>query len=140
MDDPKHLLTPDQLAGVYEKLKRADESIQNLNSEIVAFLKERPEGGFSEDKQQAARELTEFYARRGIPLRFGVIAGEIAHHLRSCLDYIAWVLSTEGYRRDHERSISFPIATEKPRTKDELAGYGRKIKGDIATRQRASHI
>lgn len=75
------LLDSEQLAGVYEKLKRADESIQNLNSEIVAFLKERPKGGFSEDKQQAARELAEFHTKRGIPLRFGVIAGEIVHPL-----------------------------------------------------------
>jgi hypothetical protein len=117
---------------VLAKLERANESIQNLNSEIVAFLKERPEGVFSENKQQAAIELTKFHVERGIPPRFAVIAGEIAHHLRSCLDYIAWLLSTEGYRRDHERSISFPIVTEKPRNKDERASYRRKVKGILS--------
>src|ERR1700724_711353 len=94
------LLSPEQLAGVYEKLKRADESIQNLNSEIVAFLDERPEGGFSDDKQKAAKQLAEFHTKRVVPLRFGVIAGEVAHHLRSSLEHIAWLLSSDQYQLD----------------------------------------
>src|SRR6266404_964011 len=95
------LLSPEQLAGVHEKLKRAEESIRDLNSQIVAFLRERPEGGFSHDKQKAAKEFAEFHAKRVIPLRFGVIAGEVIHHLRSSLEHIAWMLSTDGYRRDY---------------------------------------
>lgn len=123
------LLTSDQLAGVNEKLKRAEESIGDLNSLIVAFLKESPEGGFSDDKQKAAKELAEFHAKRVIPLRFGVIAGEVIHHLRSSLEHIVWMLSNEAYRRDYPTRIGFPVKDTKPATKDELASYDRQVKG-----------
>lgn len=123
------LLSPEQLAGIYEKLNRAEESIADLNSQIVAFLKERPEGGFSDDKQKAAKELAEFHAKRVIPLRFGVIAGEVIHHLRSSLEHIAWMLSNEAYRRDYPTRIGFPVKETKPTTKDELASYDRQVKG-----------
>jgi hypothetical protein len=129
MGDPNLLLSAKQLAGVNEKLKRAEESIGNLNSQIVAFLKERPEGGLSHDKQKAAKEFAEFYAKRVVPLRFGVIAGEVINHLRSCLDHIAWMLSSEAQRKDHPKWIGFPIIATNPPTKDEIASYNRQVKG-----------
>jgi hypothetical protein len=126
------LLTSDQLAGVNEKLKRAEESIGDLNSQIVAFLKERPEGGFSDDKQKAAKELAEFHAKRVIPLRFGVIAGEVIHHLRSSLEHIAWMLSSAEYQRKHPKWIAFPIFEVDPDAsgdKDKITSYNRQVKG-----------
>ncbi len=116
------------MAGVYEKLKRADETIQKLNSEIDFFLKKCPEGRFSDDKQKAAKELIEFHTKRGIPLRFGVLAGEIIHHLRSSLEHVAWMLSSEQHRLDDPTGIAFPIFTEEPKKK-ELARYCRNIEG-----------
>jgi len=83
------LLSPEKLAGVYEKLKRTEEGIGDLNSQIAAFLRERPEGGLNDDKQKAAKELVEFHAKRVIPLRFAVIAGEVIDHLGSSLEHIA---------------------------------------------------
>jgi hypothetical protein len=123
------ILSPKQLSGVYEKLKRADETIQNLNSEIIAFQKERPKGGLSKDKQKASAQLVEFNSKREVPLRFGVITGEIVHHLRSSLDHIAWALSSDEYRLAHPRYIGFPVAMTEPLKKDEIASYGRQIKG-----------
>jgi hypothetical protein len=123
------LLSPEQLAGLYEKLKRADESIVNLDAEITAFLKDRPHSGFSEDKQKALDEWMDYHIKRGVPPRFAVLAGEIIHHLRSCLDHIAWMLSSDAYKRDHATAISFPIATTKPTTKDELRSYKRQVDG-----------
>jgi hypothetical protein len=121
------LLSCEQLAGVHEKLKRADESIRNLNSEITAFLKP-PKGVFSEDKEKASHEFLK-HARRNIPPRFGVLAGEIAHHLRASLDHIVWLLSSEQYRRKHETLIAFPICLAKPRKKEEITRYNGKIQG-----------
>jgi hypothetical protein len=69
-------------------------------------------------------------SERIIPPRFSVIAGEIVHHLRSCLDHIAWSLSGQQYRIDHETAIAFPLVTKiKPWTKKEAESYERKVKG-----------
>src|SRR5437868_2335967 len=106
------ILASDQLGGIYAKLERADENIRNLNTEITSFLGEKPAGGFSEEQQKRLAEWAEFHAKRGVPPRFGVLAGEIAHLLRSSLDNIAWILSSDSYRKSHERSIGFPIFVE----------------------------
>jgi hypothetical protein len=121
------LLIASQLADIGAKLERANESIQNLNSEIIAFLKP-PEGGFSQNKVEAVNQFTA-HARRAVPVRFGVLIGEICQHLRSSLDYIVWDLSSEDYRRSNENAIAFPICLTKPSTKDEIRSYERKIKG-----------
>jgi hypothetical protein len=126
MPTPKPL-TPEDLGGVYAKLERADESIKYLNSEIAAFLKV-PEGGFSKDEEEAFRQVLK-HTRRNIPPRFGVLAGEIVHHLRSSFDHIAWLLSSEVYRKSNETAIAFPIFVEEPRSKEEKASYSRKIEG-----------
>src|SRR5271157_1593673 len=129
------LLSPKQLAGIDEKLKRAEESIGDLNSQIVAFLQERPEGGLSHDKQKAAKEFAEFHAERTIPLRFGVIAGEVIHHLRSSLEHIAWMLSSVRYRERYPTRIGFPIFAVDPIAaraagdKNKIASYNRQVKG-----------
>lgn len=114
------------LDGIKEKLTRANENIAALGVEIDAFLKERPEGGFSSDKHQAANEFVRFHAHREIPQRFAVIAGEIVHHLRSSLDHVAWLLSEDAYRQAKETAIAFPIFTKRPTRKDD---YERKVKG-----------
>lgn len=126
-----HLLTRKQIAGLREKLKRANESIQNLNTEIVAFQKERPKGGFSKDKQKASAQLVEFNRNREVPVRFGVIAGEIIHHLRSTLEHIAWALSSDSYRNSSPRAIGFPIFTEKP-SKNKISTYSGQVKGILS--------
>ena len=121
------LLSPSQLTDIEAKLERANESIHNLNSEIIAFLKP-PESGFSENKVVAVNQFTA-HAKRAVPVRFAVLIGEICQHFRSTLDYILWALSSQEYRRSHENAIAFPVCVTKPFTKDEVRAYKRKIKG-----------
>jgi len=122
-----NLLVHSQLIDIQAKLERANESIQNLDSEIIAFLKP-PQCGFSKNKIEAVNQFTA-HARRAVPVRFAVLIGEICQHLRSSLDYLVWALSAEDYRRSSESSIAFPICVTKPRTKEEVRNYARKIKG-----------
>jgi hypothetical protein len=135
MDAPT-LLSPEQLAGVYAKLKRADENIFNLNVEISDFLNEGPDRRAAKDKRQAADEWMKFHAQRDIPPRFAVLSGEILYQLRSSLDHIAWLLSAEDYRRTKKTSISFPILS-KPPNKDEQSRYDGNIKGITAPAARS---
>jgi hypothetical protein len=121
------LLSPSALTDIEAKLERANESIQYLNSEIVAFLKP-PESGFSKNKVEAVNQFTA-HAKRAVPVRFGVLIGEICQHLRSSLDYVVWALSSEDYRRSNENAIAFPVCLAEPTTKDEVRSYERKIKG-----------
>lgn len=118
---------PQEFAGINDKLDRADESIRDLNTQIAAFLKERRKTGGGNDWQKVTKELIDSHEE--IPLRFGVIAGEITHHLRSVFDHLIWMLSSDAYRKSHERAITFPVCTAKPASKDEISSYSRKIEG-----------
>ena len=121
------LIKGEDLRGVQAKLERANESIRNLDTEIAAFLKS-PKGGFSKDQEKAFHEFSQ-HAKREIPPRFGVLAGEVSHHLRSALDHLVWLLSSDQYRRTKEAAIAFPILIKEPGKPTEVASYARKIEG-----------
>jgi hypothetical protein len=125
--DPKRL-APDQLAGIEEKLKRADENILNLGIEISAFIKSSPDAGVTNPKANRTQQWINVHKDRVIPPRFGVLAGEIVHHWRSCLDHIAWGLSSDDYRRDNETAIAFPIYINPPNKKTQPR-YDRYVEG-----------
>jgi hypothetical protein len=124
------LLKPDQLAGIEEKLKRADENILNLGVEIGAFVKGSPDASAAEAKGNKTQQWVNFHKGRVIPPRFGTLAGEIVHHWRSCFDHIAWGLSSDTYRRSEKTKtkIAFPILL-KPPDKDAQSRYNGNIGG-----------
>jgi len=114
--------------GIYEKLKRADENIVNLNDEILQFFKESKYPVIPDVKDKSWQDAVNYHRDLQVPKRFSVLAGEIIHHLRSCLDHVVWHFSSNTARLPHENALEFPIFSE-PLTKDELRRYNRKIQG-----------
>jgi hypothetical protein len=121
--DPDH-----PFAGIIEKLKRANESIGTLQSEVASFV----EGGCSpvlpETESAELQKAVDYHRGRTIPKRFSVLSGEIIHQLRSCLDHVAWHFSGEHYRIDSGNAIEFPVFREEPLSRDEIRRYERKVK------------
>jgi len=115
-------------AGIWQKLKRADENIVDLKSEIDVFIEsgDYPIVPYVDDKM--FQEAIAYNRDRKIPLRFSVLIGEIIHHLRSCLDHIAWHFSDISSRAK-AGSIEFPIFEIQPTDKKEIERYARKVKG-----------
>src|SRR5437016_757021 len=117
------------LDGIKEKLKRADQNIQGLNHEIFGFLGDNTNSVFSYEQDETFRKERSSHLQREVPIRFSVLAGEIIHHLRSCLDHIVWILSEPRYRRDNLKHIQFPIYDVRPSEKEEIKRFERTIKG-----------
>jgi hypothetical protein len=121
---------PADFSGIIEKLKRADENILNLQSEVARFFQECKYPVIPKLNDENILEALSYHRTLPIPLRFSVLAGEIIHHLRSCLDHIVWELSDETYRTSPNfRYIEFPILEVRPAPKDKFTRYERKIKG-----------
>lgn len=116
-------------AGISEKLKRSDENIANLNSEIRIFFEASMYPVLPPSDSKEWQDAINYHRDLPIPKRFSVLSGEIIHQLRSCLDHIAWHFSSAQYRIDAENAIEFPVLREKPVTKDENHRFERKIKG-----------
>ena len=115
--------------GIKEKLKRSRENVLNLEAEVDRFFKESKYPVLPQDDKKLLLEAAQYHMQRDIPLRFSVLAGEIAHHLRSCLDHIIWQFSDDTYRRKHFKRIEFPILETRPIDKDSINRHEGKIKG-----------
>ena len=89
------------------KIDRANELIGDLVPEVVAFLKSNTEV-VGEDESCGDR-IFRFVTKGQLPpLRFGAIAGDIVHNLRSSLDLLWRQVNTPGLSAD-TRSEEFPI-------------------------------
>lgn len=122
-DDPNHLFS-----GIAEKLKRADQTIGNLHTEILAFFKKSKYPVLPNPNDERWQEAVDYHSKLPIPTRFSVLAGEIVHHLRSSLDHVVWIFSNEDTRRRHENSIAFPVLCD-PADKNELKRFNKQIQG-----------
>jgi hypothetical protein len=118
------------LEGIAERLKRADENILNVDSEIKRFLKEtgNPEVVYRELK--AVEEFRQFWSHQTVPPRFGVLISEILHHYRSALDNLVWeLLRQAGHSPKNPNLIEFPIFGTRPTAPDKISKFNRKIEG-----------
>lgn len=111
--------------GIGEKLKRAQENIFDLETEIATFFQEGDHPVLPKDDGKPFLEAIEYHKNRVIPPRFSVLAGEIVHHLRSSFDHVVWHFSAE-HLIDNVRHIEFPVF-EKPFNHDSRKMFERKI-------------
>lgn len=100
------------LDGVQAKIERAQEHFKALNGEVRVFLGDKSYEGFVEfDSESRWRTQRVRVLKTPPSMRWGVIVGEIAHHLRSALDHLVWELVrlNEHIPGTHNE---FPIATD----------------------------
>lgn len=116
-------------AGIVTKLQRADENIANLHAEIMRFLEESDYPVIPNPNDKGWQDAVDYHRKLRIPLRFSVLAGETVHHLRSSLDHIVWVFSTDDARLKHENALGFPILEIAPVDKNAVSRYDRQIQG-----------
>lgn len=114
--------------GIEEKLKRTNENILNLDAEIARFFEEGKYPVLPEHDRESLLEAIEYHKNRVVPLRFSVLAGEIVHHLRSCLDHVAWIFS-DLKKVKNPRQIEFPIFEKRPIDPNAISLYKRKVEG-----------
>jgi hypothetical protein len=115
------ILAPEQLEGVFERLTIAHQNILNLAANIAEFLKPFPSGEvkvkdgkpiITETEHDAWQNIQKAAKEMKVPLSISIRAGEVIHHLRSCLDHIAWQLSDPVKRENKPTRVQFPIVTD----------------------------
>jgi hypothetical protein len=101
------------LDGCCAKLNRAQETIETLDGEIKAFVKNDPNRfEIFADFQKAFEDVFKVRGDPDPPLRFAVIAGEVVHHLRSALDHLLYALIVNnGF--SPTKNAQFPICDNK---------------------------
>src|SRR5450755_3842220 len=112
-EDPDH-----PFAGIAQKLKRADQNIVTLRSEIDTFLKGGKYPTIPHPNDKTWQEATDYHRTKRIPVRFGVLTGEIVHHLRSSLDHIVWHFSSDEARLKAQNVVEFPVFAYEPLSAD----------------------
>jgi hypothetical protein len=118
------------LEGIDERLKRANENIQNLDVEINRFLNEKGHREVIERDSKRIEEFKDFWSKQAVPPRFAALISEILHGYRSALDNLIWeLLRQAGHTPRNPNAIEFPIFNARPTTSDKLALFNRKIEG-----------
>src|SRR5208283_270059 len=132
------------LDGARERIRRADENIQNLNREIDNFLTSAPsvilDVDFDKGKpiitdkdRETFDQIADFLNNERVPPRYAVLTGEIIHHLRSAFDHVAWQLSSTDFQTNSPRQIQFPVSRTLPKpcglTRNKISGYCGQIQG-----------
>ena len=118
-----------QLVGIREKIDRANQCIVNLDGEIKAFFSESPYPFIPHYDDKLFDEAVNYHLGRPVPLRFSILAGEIAHHLRSCLDHLVWQLSALPEDAKERKLLLFPVFEIDPAKENKVSFYERKVKG-----------
>jgi len=132
------------LDGARERLKRTEENIRNLHTEITEFMKaapvitfdcdvEREKPILTDEHREAWDKLKDFVIDKKVAPRLSVLVGEIIHHLRSAFDHVAWQLSDPVLQTNSPHQIEFPIVRKPPSlcglAKKKMCSYCRKIEG-----------
>lgn len=100
------------LDGIWAKFQRAEENINNLNIEITNFLRTLASHQkiVGEHRNDGLEYVLVAHGDTEVPLRFAVLAGEIVHHLRSCLDHLVHALVIQNGGTPTNRN-QFPICS-----------------------------
>lgn len=96
-----------RLVGVYAKLDRAREHVEELNSAAECWFKNAPGPQF-ETEVKGEWEMVRLRIPEPPPPRLPVIAGDIVHNLRSSLDHLAYQL-VESIAGKATRDTYFPV-------------------------------
>ncbi|HEX3691745.1 MAG TPA: hypothetical protein VHU13_00230 [Solirubrobacteraceae bacterium] len=101
------------LDGCRAKVDRAEKQLHVLTEEWRDFLKTNPYRFWIEAGAESSWYCVYFDYSTPTPPRFAVIAGEIAHNLRSALDHLAWREAVEWVGREcaefNAYKITFPL-------------------------------
>src|SRR5690349_14014279 len=96
------------LADPREKLSRAREHLQLLDTEVAVFMKSNPYRCTYERDPKDGSHVWGVEVAKAAPMRLSILVGDATHNLRSCLDHIVWQLSLLTTATPYSRS-EFPI-------------------------------
>jgi len=87
-----------RLIGVLAKIERANKHIMDLEREVSAFIEDNPgrELLACDTDPETGDIIYRVKYNRPIPIAIQLIAGDIAHNLRSALDHLVWQLVEAG--------------------------------------------
>jgi hypothetical protein len=108
------------------KLWRAKHHYDELVTELRAYFASNPGDMVTAPNSTPENVIYVFRTKTRVPARFGLIAGDYIHNVRSTLDYLIWQLVIANGETP-DRSNQFPICTGAPKTMtwDESLKRGR---------------
>src|SRR5262245_3975100 len=114
--------------NIYEKLKRAEQHIEQLQIEINDLVNSAPYQTISDTDPETLEDFKKMLSRIRVPPRISILAGEAIHQTRSSLDHLVSALITINGKVTSNHT-QFPIYPYRPSTEDEAARYAGQISG-----------
>jgi hypothetical protein len=99
----------ERLIEARAKLERAHDHLDELRGEFRSFLEREPYLLAQEFSAETSQLVWRFEVHEEPPLRWAVLIGDVAHNLRSALEYVMWQLVLANGEEPNEQT-QFPIA------------------------------
>ncbi len=112
------------LDSVEQKIVRAAEHFQSLESEVQRYFQANP-GKLVREPNTPDNEIL-FSFGGPVPSRFGLIIGDCIQNLRSSLDYLVWELVLAANNQPGKHNM-FPICSSPDIFKDALSNRKRLL-------------
>ena len=121
---------PPSLAGPLARIDRADELTLQLTAACKAFLAGQPYTMEERADENPATRVFVITALRDVPLLPRIIAGEVAHHLRTSFDLMAYQMMLKAAVTDKKllKQSVFPVLDKDLSTAEGRGEYGAAIK------------
>ena len=100
------------IAGIHEKIARADQHFRTLSSEMAQWSEDRPWGFVKEMHDDGRKYFYRLRLKRPIPVTWAVVLGEAVHNLRSALEQSVFWLTVDWEGRAIG-GTSFPVFRRK---------------------------
>jgi hypothetical protein len=102
------------------KLEWAKRHIQQLDSQSTEFLDSHWEFRLRRSTAPIGGTLLTFKPVRPVPLRFGLMVGDVANNLRSALDHIVWVVTAPHCPEEKHKFIQYPLVEKGKSLRKEI--------------------
>jgi hypothetical protein len=113
------------------RIARAQEHLQDLETQINSFFGEKPYTRVVEDDPDGIHEIHKIRLTRRFPFRWRILATEIVEHARSSLDHATWA---SAYLRTNNPNLEFgvfPFASDATKLANRIKGVSKDCPPEI---------
>jgi len=104
-----------EYTSVRAKLKRAEDHLADLESELVGWIRSKPLALIPTLRADGRTEDHHIKITNPLPIAANLIAGDSVHNFRSALDHLVMALALDNGADPYDSSISFPVFDRRDR-------------------------
>jgi hypothetical protein len=126
-----HSLGPDAFYSAKFRLRRAQEHLDNLKTQIDLFFGEKPYIRVNEPDPTGTHEVYKIRLIKTFPVEWRILATEIIEHARASIDHATWASAYLHKRDPNVEFATFPFAKDPEHLNNRIKGASKECPQEI---------